>query len=239
LPADASPSFLIAPEIPPAGEIVDLPADERRHLFRVCRARSGETATVTDGAGHIARVTVEGQGAGARVRVEHVSEVPRGARAWLCAGAPEGSRADWLVEKLAELGVERFVPIDCRRARWTRSPGRARRWSRLSDAGLRQSRRAWRMDIDEPIGIERLAEMVPRVAHRVFADSRGEGSPTSGPTRDRLHVAVVGPGPGLDPGETERLTASGWTPVRLSGGVLRTETAALAWAALWARGDSV
>ena len=81
MPADASPSFLIAPAIPSAGEIVELPPDERRHLFRVCRARDGETATVTDGAGRIARVTVEGRGVAARVRVEHVRVVPRGARA--------------------------------------------------------------------------------------------------------------------------------------------------------------
>jgi 16S rRNA (uracil1498-N3)-methyltransferase len=230
---------LIAPEIPPAGELVDLPADERRHLFRVCRARSGETATVTDGAGRIARVTVEGQGAGARVRVEGVREVPRGASAWICAGAPEGNRADWLIEKLAELGVERFVPIDCRRARWSRGAGRAARWSRLGDAGLRQSRRAWRMEIGEPIGIEQLVASIPREAHRVLADPKGEGSPISGSTKDRLHVAVIGPAPGLDPGEADGLIASGWTPVRLSAGVLRTETACLAWAALWARGDSI
>ena len=48
-------------------------------------------------------------------------------------------------------------------------------------------------------------------------------------------IGLIGPSGGLDDGEREAALSAGILPVRLSDGRLRTETAALAWAAWWSR----
>ena len=49
-------------------------------------------------------------------------------------------------------------------------------------------------------------------------------------------MGAIGPAGGFTAGELERLRSVGFEPIRLSDGRLRTETAALAWAARWCGG---
>jgi 16S rRNA (uracil1498-N3)-methyltransferase len=234
LPADAAPSFLYVPELAEPDAILELPAEEHRYLFRVCRARDGEEVTATDGRGGRARLIVEGQDGEARVRVLEIQREARPQGCWICCGAPEGTRADWLVEKLAEFGIERFQPLTTAAGAWSGGSGRSRRWSRLATAALRQSRQTWRMEIADPVPIEALSARVP--AHgRWLADAGG--LPGAGAAKEPFAVAAIGPAGGFSRQERDSLLSEGWRPVRLAASVLRTETAAVAVAALWASGQ--
>jgi 16S rRNA (uracil1498-N3)-methyltransferase len=148
----------------------------------------------------------------------------------LC-GAPEGERADWLVEKLAELGVATWQPVDCERAMW-RKRGLAR-WDRLAIAALRQSRGAYRMEVREPLPLARAAAAVVTGGRRWLADPGGSPYP-AGPGVDATEVVAVGPAGGFTAEEAGRLVELGFVPIRLAGNRLRTETAALTWASQWA-----
>lgn len=189
---------------------------------------------VTNGCGLLAETVIEGRGEGARLRVESIREVPRGPRAWVLVGPPEGTRGDWLVEKLAELGVERFQPIDGARGRWTGGAARMKRWSRLADAALRQSRRTWRMEVAEPARLSAVIDRLPAGASAAFADAHGDPAHEALVADSGLQMVAVGPAGGFSASEVAELRERGWRAVRLAGGVLRSETAALAWAALWA-----
>lgn len=226
--ADAAPSWVWAPELAARSEF-ELPADEAHHVARVCRARPGDRVHVTDGAGRVAAAEVLSTGARVRVRAGDVEFVPRARSLELWCGAPEGERADWLVEKLAELGVARLVLLDTERARWQRAEARSERWARLARAALRQSQQAWALVIEGP---ETLSERLARAPDglRVVATVGAPGPEVAFAGRVP-EVGAVGPAEGFSAGELAALAEAGFRPVGLAAARLRAETAALALAA--------
>ncbi len=232
--AEAAPSFLYVPELPAAGAELLLAADEARYLTRVCRARAGEVAQASDGRGGLARLRLLEVRGGVRALVESREERGRGRRCHVLCGAPEGERGDWLVEKLAELGVERFQPVDAARGCWAAGGTRLERWRRLAVAALRQSRSAHLMEVRQPLALAEALSRVPREGGRWLADPGGALADHAGLGRIELAVGLIGPSGGLEPAERDHCVEQGFKPIRLAQARLRTETAALAWAALWA-----
>ncbi len=230
--ADAAPSFLYLPDLATLGESFTLAGDEGRYLARVVRAREGERVTATDGAGGVATLVVEETRPELVVRVESRASIAPPVRARLLCGAPEGERGDWLVEKLAEFGITELCPVDTERVRWPAAVRRDR-WERLAVAALRQSRSAWLMRVAEP---RPLAQAVAGCD----ADERWLAEPSGASASGRACGAAdpiegaVGPSAGFTDTERNLLLEHGFTPVRLATSRLRTETAALAVAALWA-----
>jgi 16S rRNA (uracil1498-N3)-methyltransferase len=236
LPADAAPSFLLVAELPSAGARLMLPEDESHYLTRVCRGRAGERATVTDGRGGLASARVLELGRRVVVEVESCERATPARSAWVLAGAPEAARGDWMVEKLAELGVTVFQPIDCERGSWERMRGRADRWGRLAVAALRQSRRRFLMEVRGPRPLADALADLPAGAGAWLADMAGPAAATVSPPRQGVAVGLVGPAAGLAPGEKVTAQAMRFQLISLSDSRLRAETAALAWASWWSGG---
>lgn len=235
--ADAAPARLFVPALPGTGEAFTLAPDEAHYVGRVCRAHPGDRVEASDGRGTVAVLRLLDLRGEVRAEVESQVRQDRRRRGWVLCGAPEGERGDWLVEKLAELGVARFIPVDCARGRWTRAGERTSRWERLAIAALRQSRRAWRMEIMAPADLADVVAAIPGEARLWLADAGGAAtaSPPVDPAAD-LAVGVVGPAAGLEERESALLLARGCARLRLSDARLRTETAAVAWAAWWSAG---
>lgn len=231
--ADAAPSWVWAPELGAAGRELDLEADESHYVSRVCRARPDDPLHLTDGRGRVARGVVLAIGPRVRVRVDEVQARPRTGSLELWCGAPEGERADWLVEKLAELGVARLVLLDTRRAAWQRAAGRLDRWQRLSVAALRQSQQAWRLEIAGPLALEPALEALGAGTRRLLAQPGG-GALGAALAGAGDAVGVVGPSAGLHEDERERLRREDFLPIGLAPARLRAETAGVALAAGWA-----
>jgi 16S rRNA (uracil1498-N3)-methyltransferase len=236
--AEAAPSFLYLPELAHAPERFTLPPEEAHYVTRVVRARAGETLQASDGAGTLATLELEVVRPAPGVRVVSRTTVPATPGRVLLCGAPEGERGDWMVEKLAELGMTRFVPVETERARW---PGRDRRerWQRLAVAAVRQSRSAWLMAVSAPVGlldaVNQLGDVAPPGAgERWLAEP--EAPLPDGPGLQALGAltGAVGGSPGFSEAEKELLLTSGFHPVALASRRLRTETAAVALAAIWA-----
>lgn len=228
------------PELPEASGMVELSREESHYLMRVCRAREGDGALATDGRGALARLRVASVGERVRAEVESIERgLPDQARrrAWILCGAPEGQRADWLVEKLAELGVEAWQPIDCARGHWRATAGTLARWRRLAVAALRQSRRRHLMEVREPVTLDLLAPGLPSGTARWVADPDGRHGVES-PAGLGCAIGAVGPASGFDGREKALLAELKFEPICLSDARLRAETAALAWAAWWAMGSA-
>jgi len=143
--AEAAPSLLYVPALRSLGARFTLEDEEARYVTRVVRAREGEQVTASDGAGLVATLRIEQLKPALVVALDSAREHPRPPSARVLCGAPEGERGDWLVEKLAELGVTDLQPVDTEREGWPER--REARWDRLAVAALRQSRAAWRMAI--------------------------------------------------------------------------------------------
>jgi 16S rRNA (uracil1498-N3)-methyltransferase len=246
--ADAAPSYVWAAAIPAAGSRIALDEQESHYVTKVCRVRAGESVTLTDGRGTRAQGVVIQLGEVVTLEMAEVEWQARERTATCLVGAPERGRADWMVEKLAELGVEYFLPIDTERSRWASSEVRLERWGRLARAALRQSRRCHEMDVHPPAGLAesigltvtlRPAESTrpaEEPGRRYLADSGGTPSGRLIPQAAGRTVAVVGPAEGFSTDERNRLTSAGFVPISLSDGRLRTETAAIALAAWWSGG---
>lgn len=238
--ADAAPSWLWTATLGGPGETLALDAEAAHHLVRVCRARAGDAVSLTDGAGGLARAEVAALRPQVVVRVLALDrEAPPAPRCLAC-GAPEGERADWMVEKLAELGITSFQPVDLARAGWRIGESRMERWRRLARAALGQSRGRHLMRILPPLRLaawlEAGAGLVgmegDREAARWVGDPDGawpNGTP-SGPATG--WCGLVGAAPGFEERERRSIEARGFRPIRLADSRLRTETAAVAMAAV-------
>ena len=176
---EASPSFLLLESLGAPGDSIALPEQEAHYVARVCRARAGERLTATDGRGGVAQLELLEVAREVRARIESLERHERGREATIWCGAPEGERADWLIEKLAELGVTRFQPLDTERATWRPAASRAERWRRLAAAALRQSRQCWSMEILPPRSLRELARCTHRRAVPVARRTRGRASAVS------------------------------------------------------------
>ena len=162
----------------------------------------------------------------------------RAAKARLVLGGvaiPEGKRGDVMVEKLTELGVSRLTPLLTERGvvRPEAEGSKARRWESIAEEAGRQCRRNDALEVDPPQRIDEWLASVPDGAVRYFAHLMAGALParTLAESEAGRPVAfAVGPEGGWTEAEAERLTRSGFRPVRLGSLVLRVETAAIALA---------
>jgi len=238
--ADAAPSWLWVAELGDPGAALTLDDEAAHHLVRVCRARLGDVVSLTDGRGAHARAEVTSLRPAVEARVLELDrEPPRTPRVLGC-GAPEGERADWMVEKLAELGITVFQPVDADRATWRIGDSRLERWRRLARAALGQSRGRHLMEVRPPIRLESWFEVAGTSPSPWVGDPEGVAAREAGFRGEDAWAGLVGPSAGFDERERRALEGQGFRAIRLAGSRLRTETAAVAMAAVIAAvGDSV
>lgn len=238
-PRSAAPSYLFLHELAGTAGRRTLEGEDAHYVARVVRAAEGERLTASDGRGTLATLTVVHTRPDVVVEVAEVRRAPERVQNELWCGAPEGERADWLIEKLGELGVSRFRPLQLEREPWRDAQRRRERWERLSVAALRQSRSAWRLEILEPLELpEALSGIPSETSLRIVADEQGAFSAGPEEAAAQVRVAAIGPSSGFSAAERKRLAEAGFVPVGLALGRLRAETAAVALAARWAALDA-
>lgn len=146
---------------------------------------------------------------------------------------------DWVLQKGAELGVSRFVPVVSERS-VVRPPaalaGKRSRWLSILREATEQCGRSRPPDLAPAIELE-AATLAPGV-HGFVAWEAAEHAPTlAEAVIAALHAAgactpalalLIGPEGGLSPTEVQTLVGQGWQIVTLGRRILRAETAALA-----------
>ena len=152
----------------------------------------------------------------------------------VASALPKGDRADFLIEKLTELGATRFVPLVTARAVVQPKPSVVEKFGRAVVEASKQCGRNRLMVIDPP---RRWNEFVGRAdlpARRLVLHTE----PGAAWLEAVGACAVaVGPEGGFAAEEIALATERGWTAASLGARVLRVETAAVAAAAiLGARG---
>ncbi len=220
---------------------VELDRDEAHHARDVLRLRAGDEVELFDDAGNVARGAIETCDAQAVVAL--VSEVRAGAasdRITVACAVPKGDRAEWLVEKLGELGVDRFVPLaTAHGVVLPAGKNKYERWRRIATEAAKQSRRAGVMTIDE---LTPLAAALPEAGRADSAACYLSTAPGATSIVDHLQsqrpgdrspiTLFIGPEGGWTDDESAAMDARGLTGVRLTATILRVETAAVAAAAI-------
>lgn len=192
----------------------DISSEDRHHLARVLRLRPDSALVLCDGRGSW-RAARFGE------VISFTSDVlfePRPEPTLtLSVALPKGDRADWLMQKATEIGIDAVVVVESEHSvvRWTgdKAPRQLERLGRIVRAAGAQSRRAW---LPEVVGPRRF-DVAASVPGTVLA------APGGGPLTPEVRNVMIGP-------------EGGWSPAEISGGrptvglgpqVLRVETAAL------------
>jgi 16S rRNA (uracil1498-N3)-methyltransferase len=149
----------------------------------------------------------------------------------IAAAVPKGDRADYLIEKLTELGVTRFVPlVAARSVVIPREPSTAK-FSRAVIEASKQCGRNRLMAIDSPLKWTALLARDDLPAQRVLFHPSARESNCS-PLSEGGVIAAIGPEGGFVEEELTEAVRTGWKVVSLGPRVLRVETAATAAASL-------
>ena len=217
------------------GERVILEREDSRHALRVLRLRPGEQITIADGRGSVVEATVgdDDDRLVAHVTARRTEPEPRPAL-HVYQALPKKGKLDLVVQKLTELGVASIHLFASHRSvpRWDPAKGasHAARLGEVARQAAMQSRRAWLPRVLAPAPLSSLDMSEPVVILHGSATVRlSEALPETAPSAVGL---VVGPEGGLTEEEVTALRALGAIPVTLGPLVLRTETAALAAAAI-------
>jgi 16S rRNA (uracil1498-N3)-methyltransferase len=231
------------------GHVAELSPADSRHALRALRLRPGEDVTLADGAGWFARgrmVPAPGRG-GDRRSVASVEVLEVEARAQpspavtVVMAPPKGDRLAWAVQKLAEVGSDRLVLVtDAERA--VREVGGERgralleRLRAIAREAAMQSRRPFVMEIAES-GLDAVLEGVSARGPVLMlwegaTEPLGEALPSLRAAAPDAILLLVGPEGSFAQSEIDRAQVAGAHLVSLGPSILRTETAALAAAAI-------
>jgi 16S rRNA (uracil1498-N3)-methyltransferase len=148
----------------------------------------------------------------------------------IASALPKGDRADYLIEKLTELGVTRFEPLITARSVVVPKANAVEKYERAVVEASKQCGRNRLMAIDSP---RKWSE---------FLDTTGPGPRIllhPSPEAPRLTSAMgvgatiaIGPEGGFSDEEVNQAVAAGWQIAAMGSRVMRIETAAIAAAAL-------
>ena len=218
------------------GEVVALSPEQARYLFGVMRMGPGDALAVFDGRSgeHAATVAEAGRRGGRLAIGARTRPLGLPPDLWLLFAPIKKARTDFIVEKAAELGAARILPV-----RTERTQSERVRTDRL---------RAHAVEAAEQCGgtfVPEVAEMAPLGAvldawdparALVFCDEAlagdGLGEPAGMPEAPAPAALLIGPEGGFAEGERERLRAMALV-ASLGPRVLRADTAAVAALALW------
>jgi len=223
------------PEALGIGEFV-LTGPEAHHIANVRRFVTGDLVTLFNGDGHDYPAEVLGTGKKAVtlmiLRAEPVDrELPF--PLVVASALPKGDRADFLIEKLTELGVTRFMPLITTRAVVHPKQSSVEKFRRAVIEASKQCGRNRLMTVDAVQEWPSFLASADLPATR-FVLHTGPDLPGLAGTPGGMVIAV-GPEGGFTPAEVAAALAAGWRAASLGPRVLRVETAALAAAALMSR----
>jgi 16S rRNA (uracil1498-N3)-methyltransferase len=216
----------------------ELEGSEFHHLTRVMRAGPGDQITLFDGNGHsaVAQV-VELSKSRALLRIlNRRSDSGRVVPHVVVASAiPKADRFRWLVEKATELGVGRLIPLQTARSVTEPGSNKLDKMRATVIEACKQSGRDRLMTIDAVTDWKSFLGSAPELGCLVLADPSGAplGDVPEMRQRDRPLILLVGPEGGFTEAEVGQAVEAGGYRVSIGPGILRTETAAIALAALF------
>lgn len=216
---------LLAEQLAPG--LVTLDAEQSHHARNVLRLSVGERVELFDRASRSGVGTIASLDPVLTINVEVVTDQPIARQIVVASAVPKGDRADWMVEKLSEIGVAAWVPLRTDRS-VVHPEGKSKydRWRRIAEESAKQSRRPGVMEIRELVSLERFVSSID--ARLALVLSTIETRPIWGALNHLQSVTLlIGPEGGWSDAEETRLRSGGLTGVALTRTILRVETAAV------------
>jgi 16S rRNA (uracil1498-N3)-methyltransferase len=217
---------------------INLPEKQAHYLRDVLRLTEGSPLEAFDASGKVGRARLVSVGIGGVTvfvdQIEHAAA--QRLKLTIASAIPKGTRADWMIEKLSELGVHAFIPlIATRSVVIPRESNKSDRWTRLASEASRQSGRNDVMAIEPALEVAKLIEEAWKGERTIwYLSTRQDATPLvmeAGGVGPAVTL-LIGPEGGWTPEEIAAFEVAGLPGLRLTPTVLRVETAAVAAAAV-------
>lgn len=212
-------------------DIVLLDEVESGHAIRVLRMKEGDVVTLTDGTGGWFEGSIEeAHPKKCRVRIASTQlDFEKRNYQLVMAVAPtkNSDRTEWLLEKAVEIGIDGFIPIQCRFSE--RKNINIMRLHKVALAAMKQSLKAYMPEISELVSFAELIK-TPFMGKKFIAHCY----PGEKPHLKELISAgddvlvLIGPEGDFSEDEVTLALQNGFREISLGKSRLRTETAALA-----------
>lgn len=154
-------------------------------------------------------------------------------RVLIATAIPKGERADWMIQKCAELGCHALVPMECARSVvhfTTAREGKIQRWRRIALEASKQCGRNRVMEVHEPTSFQNVLSLIH--AHTLGIICAPDPKTLPNLLAEKGHpkdiMCLVGPEGGFTDVELKQAQAAGCLAAGLARSILRTETAAVA-----------
>ncbi len=224
------------------GELIELSEREAHHALNVLRLKEGERVVALNGEGGELSCTVANVGKkGVMLKVYQRTTIPPlPYRLTLVQAVPKGKAMEMIVQKAAELGAWKVVPIMSERTvahlDEDRSESKVEKWRSIAIDAIKQCGSAWLPKFADPVKPAQYLATAERADLTLIASLQ------PGSKHPRIHlnefleekkrkpksIAVwVGPEGDVTPAEVNAVIGAGALPITLGPLVLRSETAAI------------
>lgn len=218
------------------GQTVPLSRDQAHYLFSVMRLRAGQAVRLFNGRdGEWRAVVAEAGKRGGTLRVERRTGPQQDPPdLWLLFAPIKKARTDFIVEKAAEMGAARILPVQTGHT----NAERIRR-DRLQAHAVEAAEQCGGTYVPEVAALQKLDSVLaswPGDRRLMFCDEAlaGGSCALAGGAAGAPWAILIGPEGGFSDAERTRLAALPVAhPVALGPRVLRTDTAAVAAMTVW------
>lgn len=216
-----------------SGNLASFPPEEARHAIQVVRHKIGDEILAVDGEGGWYRVRL--RNVNKRVAEGEIVETRRG------VGEPtfnltvalallkNQKRYDLFVEKAAELGVSRIIPLIT--SRTEKKTIKTQRVEKILIAAMKQCGRSKLVDFDEvqPLSalLQKGADVDAYCCHEAAGESVSLRTQLASQPGSMNILMMIGPEGGFSDEEVSMMESQGFSVVSLGPRRLRAETAAI------------
>lgn len=228
------PYFYFASLAKQVNEFV-LDENSSRHIVQVLRMKTGETLKLTDGKGLSALATIHEPNKKrciVNIKEKQIQAPPKRRTSIGLSLLKNASRFEWFLEKITELGIDEIIPLIT--ARTEKQQFRMERMHSILESALIQSQQVWLPLLHPPQSVVPWMEKVQAdqkfIAHCEPATKRKLTEIINPSLSSQL--ILIGPEGDFSEEEIRLAMQAGFIAVELGENRLRSETAAVAAAAV-------
>ena len=217
------------------GSLIEPGEETAKHIVQVLRMGAGERMILTNGRGLAAECTITSVSKrSCTLKVGVVTNSAPSAHHITIAISllKNSARFEWFLEKAAENGINKIIPLIC--ARTEKQRFRKDRAEAILISAMQQSQQSWITEVSDPIDLKKyLASPHEGMKYIAHCDDQERHSLAQSIDANTTHSTIlIGPEGDFTVEEIALAFQNGFTPVTLGDTRLRTETAGLVAAIL-------
>lgn len=209
------------------------------HMKNVLRIKSGERVKISDGIGGEYECEVdhyEMEYAVLTILNSFISNSELPSEIYLFQGLPKSDKMELIIQKAAELGVHKVIPVVTRRAVVKlddkKAAKKVERWNAISLSAAKQSGRSMIPEVESVMSFSEALEYAKKMDVVLIPYELAEGMDKTkeiiSTIKEGQKIGVfIGPEGGFEEGEVKKAEEIGAYPITLGKRILRTETAGL------------